>query len=190
MWAAQGVSVSCSCFCYLSGVGWRVLTVNCFGVNVGDSFWFLLVGCRLSCVGCWLSALVVSHFFCCRCRALMIMSYENCVRFLLKLQIFPLHYPHFTFSISKVGSAVSELSHTQKPNWKKSSCIYIYIYIYISYVYEYTSVKQRWCLVYFWCTSMSHCSGKALLLRGKCWNMGWRGWCLEPVLYSFIRYAY
>ncbi len=43
--------------------------------------------------------------------------------------------------------AVSELSHTQKPCWKKSSYIYIYIFLFISYVYEYISVKQRWYLV-------------------------------------------
>ncbi len=88
-------------------------------------------------------------------------------------------------------SAVSELSHTQKQNWKKSSYIYIYIYIYISYVYEYI----RWSmervpglrLVILLCHIVVE---KHFFLRGKCWNMGWRGWCLEPVLYSFIRYAY
>jgi hypothetical protein len=142
--------------------------------------WFLDTGCRLMGVGSWLSVFIVSHFSRFQCPALMKMLSENCVRFLLKLKIFPLHYPHFTFDISKVIStkgsygthrpkdlspkgswlrfepvtyfatgrcAVSELSHTQKPNWKKSSCIYIYIYIYISYVYEYISVKQRGCFV-------------------------------------------
>jgi hypothetical protein len=73
---------------------------------------------------------VVSHFFRSWCPALMTMLYENRVRFLLKLQIFPLHYTHFTFSISKVGSAVSELSHTQKTKLKKE-LMYLYLYLYL-----------------------------------------------------------
>jgi hypothetical protein len=39
-------------------------------LSVGVCSWFLLVGCRLPGVACWVSVLVFAHFFHCRCPAL------------------------------------------------------------------------------------------------------------------------